>query len=59
MSINEMNGFEVTGFVIRTTNADEVNSSTAKIGNLWAKFYTNADPKLDEKSKSLWFVHKL
>ncbi|EJA3105388.1 effector binding domain-containing protein [Vibrio vulnificus] len=51
MSINEMNGFEVTGFVIRTTNADEVNSSTAKIGNLWAKFYTNAAPKLDEKSK--------
>ncbi|GEM77406.1 GyrI-like domain-containing protein [Vibrio sagamiensis] len=51
MNISEVNGFEVTGFAIRTTNADEVDPSTAKIGELWAKFYTNAAPKLNEKSK--------
>ncbi|MCR9816756.1 GyrI-like domain-containing protein [Vibrio parahaemolyticus] len=51
MKISEINGFEVTGFVIRTTNAGEVNPSTAKIGELWAKFYSNAAPKLNEKSK--------
>ncbi|WP_413284201.1 GyrI-like domain-containing protein [Vibrio sp. MA40-2] len=51
MNISDVNGLEATGFVIRTTNADEVNPSTAKIGELWAKFYTNAAPKLNEKSK--------
>lgn len=51
MNISEMNGFDVAGFLIRTTNADEVNPSTAKIGNLWAKFYANAAPKLNEQSK--------
>ena len=51
MKISEINRFEATGFVIRTTNAGEVNPSTAKIGELWAKFYSNAAPKLNEKSK--------
>lgn len=51
MKISTVNSFEVTGFVIRTTNADEANPSTAKIGKLWAKFDTNAAQKLDEKSK--------
>ncbi|HHF2887240.1 GyrI-like domain-containing protein [Vibrio diabolicus] len=50
MNISKVNGFKATGFVIRTTNADEVNPSTKKIGELWAKFYTNAAPKLNEKS---------
>ncbi|MCD8521137.1 MAG: GyrI-like domain-containing protein [Saccharospirillaceae bacterium] len=51
MNISEINGFEVTGFVIRTTNADEANPSTAKIGNLWSAFYANAAPKLEERSR--------
>lgn len=51
MNISEINGFEVTGFVVRTTNADEMNPMTAKIGNLWEKFYLNAAPKLTDKSK--------
>ncbi|BCK33303.1 hypothetical protein VCSRO96_3123 [Vibrio cholerae] len=51
MNISEMDSFDVTGFVIRTTNADEVSPSTAKIGELWARFYANAAPKLNEKSK--------
>lgn len=50
MNISEVSGFEATGFVIRTTNADEVDPSTAKIGELWAKFDTNAAPNLTEKS---------
>ncbi|TQO83204.1 AraC family transcriptional regulator, partial [Vibrio cholerae] len=32
MNISEMDSFDVTGFVIRTNNADEVSPSTAKIG---------------------------
>lgn len=51
MHISEIDSFSVTGFVIRTTNADEVTPSTAKIGRLWARFYENAAPKLNEKSK--------
>ncbi|MCE0495452.1 GyrI-like domain-containing protein [Vibrio salinus] len=51
MNICEVTGFDVTGFAIRTTNADEMNPSTAKIGDLWAKFYANAMPELNEKSK--------
>ena len=50
MNTNEIDGFEVAGFVIRTTNADEMNPSTAKIGELWAKFYAEAISKLNEKS---------
>ena len=51
MNICEMHGFDATGFIIRTTNANEVTPSTAKIGELWAKFYASATPKLNEKSK--------
>lgn len=51
MNTAEINGFEVTGFVVRTTNDDEINPMTAKIGNLWEGFYLNATPKLTEKSK--------
>ncbi|WP_028781322.1 GyrI-like domain-containing protein [Shewanella sp. 38A_GOM-205m] len=51
MDIIETDSFSATGFLIRTTNADEMNPSTAKIGNLWSKFYTDAAPKLNEKSK--------
>ncbi|WP_261802174.1 hypothetical protein [Vibrio metschnikovii] len=45
MNISEINGFEVTGFVVRTTNIDEINPMTAKIGNLWENFYENSAPK--------------
>ena len=45
MNIQHIESFEVTGFSIRTTNADEMDASTAKIGRLWGKFYSNALPK--------------
>ncbi|NAW91001.1 MULTISPECIES: GyrI-like domain-containing protein [unclassified Vibrio] len=51
MNISEINAFDATGFVVRTTNTDETNPMTAKIGNLWEKFYLNAAPELTEKSK--------
>lgn len=51
MNVSEIDGFEVTGFVSRTTNADEMNPTSAKIGNLWDKFYSNAASKLTDKSK--------
>ncbi len=59
MNISEVSGFEATGFVIRTTNADEVDPSTAKIGELWAKFDTNAAPNLTENQMSLVFIQTM
>lgn len=46
-----MNGFDVSGFIIRTNNADEITTSTAKIRDLWVRFYENAAPNLNEESK--------
>ncbi|MGO4095949.1 GyrI-like domain-containing protein [Vibrio cholerae] len=51
MNISDMNGFEVSGFIIRTNNADEITTSTAKIRDLWVRFYENAAPNLNEESK--------
>lgn len=51
MNIQHIESFEVTGFSIRTTNAGEMDASTAKIGRLWGKFYSNALPKLNTESK--------
>ena len=51
MRVHEIIGFEVTGFITRTTNADEVDSSTAKIEKLWQQFYSNAAPMLNLESK--------
>lgn len=51
MNTCKINDFDVGGFTVRTTNEDESTLSTAKIGDLWAKFYASATPKLNEKSK--------
>ncbi|EGR3963844.1 AraC family transcriptional regulator [Vibrio cholerae] len=51
MNVNNIDGFEVVGLSVRTTNASELNPSTAKIGQLWERFYANAGQKLSEKSK--------
>ena len=37
--------------VTRTTNADEMNPETAKIGALWESFYSNIYPKLSASAK--------
>ncbi|WP_282176216.1 GyrI-like domain-containing protein [Vibrio nereis] len=51
MNVSQLEGFEVAGFFVRTTNADEMNATNAKIGGLWERFYTEALPKLSESSK--------
>ena len=39
---------EIYGLKIRTKNTDEMQSNTQKIAPLWAKFYEEVLPKLDE-----------
>ncbi|PID42000.1 MAG: hypothetical protein CSB48_12065 [Proteobacteria bacterium] len=51
MKTQKIDGFEVTGIVVRTTNENEMNPSTSKIANLWETFYINASPKLSEEAK--------
>ncbi|PAJ72228.1 hypothetical protein CJF42_22400 [Pseudoalteromonas sp. NBT06-2] len=51
MNTIEINSFNVTGLVVRTTNAEEMNPSTAKIGVLWERFYKNVSSKLNENSQ--------
>ncbi len=51
MKTQKIDEFEVSGIVVRTTNENEMNPSTAKIANLWETFYINASPKLPEKAK--------
>lgn len=46
MILQHIDGFEVSGLSVRTTNGDEMNPSTAKIGQLWETFYARAYPKL-------------
>lgn len=51
MDIVKIEKFNVTGLVVRTTNANEMNPATAKIGALWEQFYKTASPKLSDSSK--------
>ena len=51
MKICEINGFDATGLMVRTSNANEMDGSTAQIGKLWESFYKNVAPKLNENSK--------
>jgi predicted transcriptional regulator YdeE len=39
------------GLTIRTKNADEMNPSTAKIGSVWQKFFSEVAPSLREGAK--------
>ena len=41
----------INGLSVRTKNLDEMNSSTAKIGPLWHKFFTEIAPNLKNGSK--------
>lgn len=51
MKLIEVDTFKVTGLVVRTTNANEMNPETSKIGALWEQFYKTASPKLSDSSK--------
>ena len=43
MQVRKIEGFQVTGLAVSTNNADEMNTDTAKIGNLWGEFYAQSD----------------
>jgi len=51
MRIQHIESFDVVGFSVRTKNVDEMEPSTAKIGALWNKFYTDAVSHLSSKTK--------
>lgn len=51
MKIQDIASIELVGFRVRTKNEDEMEPSTAKIGALWHKFYTQAAPQLANGSK--------
>lgn len=39
--LKHVDSFTVTGFMVRTRNSDEFNQETAKLPNLWQKFYSS------------------
>ena len=51
MNTIEVSSFSVTGLVVRTTNNEEIDPSTAKIGKLWEEFYKNSSSHLNNSSK--------
>lgn len=46
MKLTEIDSFQVAGLSVRTTNAQEMQTSTAKIGALWGNFYAQLIPTL-------------
>ncbi len=51
MKLQKVQGFDVTGFAVRTTNQAEQEEGTAKIGHLWQRFYSEAAPTLNPGAK--------
>jgi predicted transcriptional regulator YdeE len=45
----------IAGHTVRTTNREEVDPATARIGALWGRFF--ADPKLQELPQRIDFAH--
>ena len=46
MKLTEISSFQVAGLSVRTTNAQEMQAETAKIGALWGDFYEQLIPSL-------------
>lgn len=51
MNIKEIDSISVKGIFVRTTNADEMNPLTAKIGTLWETFYSEVAPRLNQNAR--------
>ncbi|MGB1262455.1 MAG: GyrI-like domain-containing protein [Cognaticolwellia sp.] len=51
MKLQQVNGFTLAGYSVRTSNIDEVQPGSAKIGDLWTKFYNQQASKFTETSK--------
>ena len=50
MEIKQIESFTLKGLSTRTTNASELEPSTAKIGALWESFFTELAPNLSTNS---------
>ncbi|WP_085297460.1 GyrI-like domain-containing protein [Cognaticolwellia mytili] len=50
MLLKDFQSTNILGLSIRTSNQDEMIPSEAKIGDLWAQFYSEYGGKLTEKS---------
>lgn len=50
MYLKEIEAISLSGVAVRTSNQDEMTSSKAKIGDLWAQFYSQLGSQLIERS---------
>ena len=48
MEITKIENIDVKGIAVRTDNASEMDSATAKIGPMWEKFYSEIAPSLKD-----------
>lgn len=48
MEIKHLESFTLKGLKARTQNSKEMDAATAKIGDLWALFYQDLGPKLED-----------
>lgn len=46
----KVKAFQLTGYSVRTSNLEEMQPAAAKIGELWAQFYSQQGNKLTEQS---------
>ncbi|WP_060982174.1 GyrI-like domain-containing protein [Vibrio splendidus] len=51
MKVEMIEAVKAYGFSVRTTNTNEMDPATAKIGQLWQGFFDQAFPKLTPDSK--------
>jgi len=51
MKVKQLSSKTLTGLKVRTCNANEMNTDTAKIANLWQDFNEKYGPKLTDKAK--------
>jgi len=50
MYLKEIESFTLSGISVRTSNQNEMNPATAKIGDLWGTFYSEFGKRLTENS---------
>ncbi|WP_199611543.1 GyrI-like domain-containing protein [Flocculibacter collagenilyticus] len=48
MEITQIENIDVKGIAVRTDNLSEMDSTTAKIGSMWERFYAELAPSLKE-----------
>ncbi|MBQ4833604.1 GyrI-like domain-containing protein [Pseudoalteromonas sp. MMG010] len=51
MEVKNLTAKALSGMMIRTCNADEMNPAKAKIGALWQDFAAQCGPQLNDESK--------